>query len=197
MTAEGHGLEESGEGRAASDVSAEADLFWRFSLALYAKPGVKQACLALQDRLGVDVNVLFFCIWWPSGGKPRLDQEDFDGVLAEAAAWSRQVVVGLRTVRRALGSERAPAARLDGAALRKKVLAVELEAERLEQAMLVDAAIDRLSAHPSSEAGTPARTDEEIDRYFSWAGIQRRADDVRDLEAIVGQAIGDPSILQS
>jgi len=38
-----------------------ADRFWAFSLALYGKPGVAPALLGLQDRLGVDVNLLLFC----------------------------------------------------------------------------------------------------------------------------------------
>ena len=37
--------------------------FWDFSLEIYAKPGVAQACLALQDECGADVNLLLFCCW--------------------------------------------------------------------------------------------------------------------------------------
>ncbi|MCG8546534.1 MAG: TIGR02444 family protein, partial [Alphaproteobacteria bacterium] len=34
--------------------------FWNFSLRAYARPGVADACIRLQDRYGVDVNVLFY-----------------------------------------------------------------------------------------------------------------------------------------
>ena len=37
--------------------------FWQFSLDFYARPGVADACLELQDRAGVDVNVLFFVLY--------------------------------------------------------------------------------------------------------------------------------------
>jgi uncharacterized protein (TIGR02444 family) len=37
--------------------------FWRFSLSVYAAPGVADECLALQDTRGVDVNLLLFCAW--------------------------------------------------------------------------------------------------------------------------------------
>ena len=33
--------------------------FWRFSVKFYGEPGVAQACIDLQDQVGVDVNVLF------------------------------------------------------------------------------------------------------------------------------------------
>ena len=35
--------------------------FWNYSLALYARAEVAKTCLALQDRLGLDVNLLLFC----------------------------------------------------------------------------------------------------------------------------------------
>ena len=37
--------------------------FWRFSVKFYAVPGVAQACIELQDRAKVDVNILFFLLW--------------------------------------------------------------------------------------------------------------------------------------
>src|SRR5258708_13954699 len=37
--------------------------FWRFSLRFYRRPGVADACIALQDGCGVDVNILLFLLW--------------------------------------------------------------------------------------------------------------------------------------
>ena len=37
--------------------------FWQFSVKFYAMPGVADACIALQDKARVDVNVLFFLLW--------------------------------------------------------------------------------------------------------------------------------------
>jgi uncharacterized protein (TIGR02444 family) len=36
--------------------------FWKFSLPLYARPGVAETSLALQDRCNADVNMLFFVL---------------------------------------------------------------------------------------------------------------------------------------
>ena len=50
--------------------------FWNFSLRLYARAGVPDACLALQARHGIDVNLLFCCLWLgldtPERGAERL-----------------------------------------------------------------------------------------------------------------------------
>jgi len=35
--------------------------FWDFSLAVWGREAVKPACLALQARHGIDVNILLFC----------------------------------------------------------------------------------------------------------------------------------------
>ena len=35
-----------------------ADSLWRFSLALYARAGVAQALIALQDAHGFDINLI-------------------------------------------------------------------------------------------------------------------------------------------
>lgn len=52
-----------------SDLNLE-NRFWRFSLAVYAAPGVADECLALQERCGIDVNILLFCAW--VGGARRI-----------------------------------------------------------------------------------------------------------------------------
>jgi len=36
---------------------------WPFILALYAKPGVQQACLSLQDKAGADVLLVLLSAW--------------------------------------------------------------------------------------------------------------------------------------
>lgn len=179
---------DSNPDRDSIEFSTEADLFWRCSLELYAKPGVKRACLSLQDKLGIDVNVLFFCVWWPASGKLRLDDSDFEDVLTAAAEWHRQVVLGLRTVRRTLSAESAGTDRPDSSALRKQMLAVELEAEHMEQTIIARVAMDRLSSYASGDARQPARIAEEIGRYIAWTGFQCEPDDVRHLQTIVDQA---------
>ena len=37
--------------------------FWDFSLAVWGREAVEPACLALQARHGIDINVLLFCGW--------------------------------------------------------------------------------------------------------------------------------------
>ncbi|NVO13246.1 MAG: TIGR02444 family protein [Rhodoplanes sp.] len=119
---------------AAPDVGAGSP-FWRFSLATYRKSGVAEACLALQDGLGVDVNVLLFVLWLGAQGR-RLDDVEMQFVLDEAAGWAGEVVVPLRTVRRRLKDDAPLVATEAAQAFRTQVKRLELEAERLEQEAL-------------------------------------------------------------
>ena len=50
-------------------------VFWDFSLAVYGKPGFPQAAIALQDRHGLNVNMLLFCLWAGANGRLLAGEE--------------------------------------------------------------------------------------------------------------------------
>ena len=106
--------------------------FWDFSLRVYRQPGVPDACLALQDAAGADVNIVLFLLWHAAEGR-ALEAADIAALEALVGDWRRQVVVPLREVRRVLKSREADP---EAAALRRQVKQVELEAERLQQETL-------------------------------------------------------------
>lgn len=109
--------------------------FWAFSLAFYARPDVPDACLALQDHAGADVNVLLYLLHLARSGR-RLDATDVERIESAVAAWREGVVRPLRGVRRLL---KAPPTGFDDAAtaeLRSQLKRIELEAERLQQLVL-------------------------------------------------------------
>lgn len=109
--------------------------FWRFSLAVYAAPGVQAECLAAQDEHGADVNVLLYCLWLAAAERRALDADAMRAVLAAVEAWGRSVVLPLRAIRR--GMKPMPEMEhVDVQALRQGVAAIELRAEQIEQAFL-------------------------------------------------------------
>jgi uncharacterized protein (TIGR02444 family) len=110
---------------------------WRFSLAAYCAPGVPEACIALQDEYGTDINVLLLFLWMAT--RRRRAPATVDIARADAAVrdWRTRVVEPLRDVRRAMKSSPVLPRREESEALRKQVKTVELAAEQLEQALLV------------------------------------------------------------
>lgn len=124
--------------------------FWAYSLALYGRSGVDGACLALQDGLGLDVNMLLFCCWAGSRGRILEDQE-LGVLLATVRGIRHDVILPLRQARRSLKAmvpQMGPA----GQALRDKIKANELAAEAIQQDLMHNA-MPIANGPPSAPAG--------------------------------------------
>jgi uncharacterized protein (TIGR02444 family) len=106
--------------------------FWRFSLQFYRLPDVADACIALQEEAGVDVNLLLFLLWQGSLRR-SFPASDVAAIEGKIAGWRDATVVPLRAVRRILKSPPGLVAPEAAEAFRNRIKAVELEAERLQQ----------------------------------------------------------------
>src|SRR5436853_1579820 len=83
--------------------AAQASPFWRFSLRLYRAPGVGDACIALQEEAGVDVNLLLFLLWQATQRR-ALTAADIKALDETIGGWRDTAVIPLRNLRRALKS---------------------------------------------------------------------------------------------
>jgi uncharacterized protein (TIGR02444 family) len=145
---------------------------WRFALAHYRRRGVAVACLALQDGAGIDVNLLMFALWHGASGRGRLGRTALSRLVRAVAAWQSQVVMPLRDLRRrlkplvddpTLGLLVRP---ISG--LRSDVKRLELEAERVELAMLF--AMARAPIRSALDAQTRNRAARQnVARYLEIA----------------------------
>jgi uncharacterized protein (TIGR02444 family) len=126
-----------------------ANPFWDYALELYRRDGVEAACLELQERHGLDVNVVLLCCWLARRGIPA-DEAVLGRIAEMAEVWQEEFVRPLRTVRSRLkaaltkpqpGSIAARWPEL-AAALRQRALALEIDGERLEQLLLAELAAD-------------------------------------------------------
>lgn len=111
---------------------APGERFWRFSLDLYGRPEVAPACLRLQERLGLDVDLLLYCCWAASLGR-TLSAGDVRQAVASVQPWQREIVRPMRGVRARMKQGFAGLHAAAVEALRQLLLQVEIEAERIEQ----------------------------------------------------------------
>jgi len=168
--------------------------FWDFSLALYARAGVPEACLRLQARHGVDVNLLFFCLWVGHAHGGMLDRAAVERLKARVRAIHDDVVRPLRAARTALKPMVAEASGEFGAMLgrlRAEVKRIELDAEHIEQLML-DA--ERPSLAASAAAVAPrdaARANAET--YLAALDVSPDASDRADLATLIAALDGAES----
>ena len=110
-----------------------------FSLAVYGRDGVAEECLELQERLNLDINLLLFVAFTGAVDGVRMELQDIAAANGVVANWHAQIVCALRRARRTLKSVNADVGNPlhdVNAALRTQVKAAELEAEKIEQAML-------------------------------------------------------------
>ncbi len=100
--------------------------FWDFSLRVYGNDGVPAACIALQERHGIDVNLMLFSAWIGESGRGVLSGSDLEAALAATTALNRDIVCALRVIRDRLkgGMPPIPTERSD--ILRKMILEIEV-----------------------------------------------------------------------
>jgi uncharacterized protein (TIGR02444 family) len=124
---------------AAEAQSSQGSPFWRFSLRFYRQPMVADACIALQEEAGVDVNLLLF-LFWHATLKHVLSAAEVEALESQIGPWRDTTVIPLRAVRRALKSPPALVAGAVAELFRTRIKAVELEAERLQQEAMYELA---------------------------------------------------------
>ncbi len=121
-------------------------IFWDWALAVYARPGVAEACLELQDSHRQSIPYLLWVLWAADSHRALPTEVVRSGALL-AAQWEAAAVGPLRAARRGL---KPPAEGVPDAvrqALRAEVKVLELKAEQV----LINA-LEAMAPAPSGAA---------------------------------------------
>lgn len=121
---------------------------WSFMVKVYARPGVADACLRLQETYRLDVPLLLAVLFGRISGR-ELDPAAIRALDDACASWRDEVVRPLRNVRTKMKSHPWMAAMPRVPSLRESIKASELNAERIEGEMLEGL----LKAFPLAAAG--------------------------------------------
>lgn len=116
---------------------------WDWTLEAYGRPGVAEACLALQDRHRQNTSFLLWAVW-AEAADPALLARAAD----VARRWEMLALSPIREVRRALKPPFGGVADEPREGLRDEVKAVELRAERV--------LMEALEAMTGGRGGEPA-----------------------------------------
>ena len=98
---------------------------WDWSVRAYARPGVQDICLSLQDDDGQSVCLLLWAAW-----RGPVDAETLEAAVDTARSWHRTAIDPVRGVLRTL---KKPVPDMDDArrvSLREEIKRAELSAER-------------------------------------------------------------------
>jgi uncharacterized protein (TIGR02444 family) len=158
--------------------------FWNFSLLTYAKPEIARTCLELRARFGADVNLILFMLWAAARGR-RLEPLEIEKLANFVEDWRQHVILPLRLARRTLKTPPRGWPAQETEALRLRVKADELEAERLQQnAMSAFLAVDQAGQSDSPLAA--ARSN--LTNYASFLGATFSEKYISDLADTLSSA---------
>jgi len=167
-----------------------ASEFWDFTIAHYGRAGLSPAVIALQDRLGVDVNMMLLCCWAGSSGRGALGADDIDRALAVARPWQSEVVERLRAARRHLKPPPASAPEGPAEALRRRLLGCETDGEHVAQLMM-EVSVARTPDGARSAGDRLADSAVGLGHYLAAHGAAVSAADRADLATLLGAVFED------
>ena len=171
----------------------EADS-WAFALAIYARPGIAEACLTLQNEAGVDVMMLLMVTFAAVRHRTLLTQEEIKALDDSCRPWREQIVWPLRTIRAGLKNGPLPAPSSETEQFRARIKAIELAAEKLQNQLLAECVPLRA---PEQETVTPKQLRavlEGIVAHFSEKlGVRPRANLPSSINTVVEAAMQDAS----
>lgn len=143
---------------------------WEFAVERYGRPGVAACCLALQDQLGADVNLLLTAAWLARQGR-RWGEGEIEALQHHCADWREHCLLPLRRVRWFV---RGPAG---DTALYGQLKAAELAAERHQLAM-IEGWLATAGLPEAAAAGELLRVNlaAYLSRYGAAADVERLAE---------------------
>ena len=164
--------------------------FWNFAVRTYRCEGIAEACLALQNEHGADVNVVLFCCWMGTT-RGEFESKTLDMVLEFSRSWADRVVRPLRSVRTWMKIEgyadpKMPVESCNS--LRQRIKKVELEAEQLQENVM-QSMVDTIPGATLNVAEQTRATALNLRHYCEAEGIDCDHQAQTHLDSILSAAI--------
>jgi uncharacterized protein (TIGR02444 family) len=149
---------------------------------VYAKKGVKSACLSLQDKYSLNSNILVFCCWLASQNYSKLTEKDILEIIEKIKPWNEKIVQGLRRIRKIIARKY-----LDDKfdKLFNTVVENELFAERIERTLIAQA-LGEIKRDYDLGADKVSRALKNIFSYAKSQNINIHKVDLEKIYCIVG-----------
>jgi len=154
---------------------------WSFVLKVFENKEMQEACLLLEQRYALDVNVFLFGCWAAKESLPALTVDDIAVILQKTIPWRVKVLEPLKRLRESLPKKRNTPAmiRLYQDAVRNEILA-----EQIEQSLIVQsvAKLDRTSRDETGDEMNVANS--ALGNIFTYLRYQNITLHKNDLEKV-------------
>ncbi|MEE9451284.1 MAG: TIGR02444 family protein [Gammaproteobacteria bacterium] len=155
--------------------------FWEFSIAMYSQQEAKQGCLALQERLSMNVNIILFICWLAQTGRGRLQRNDFIKITHLLNRWHNAITQTLRGLRRLISKAFIPQ---NIQACKQDILSQEIAAEQIEQLMLAKH-FEQLSSAPRTTLQKATDAVVSMRTYAKSIGVTYNEQDQQAIQQIL------------
>ena len=172
------------------NINFEKHPLWDFALQVYGQNGVPSACIALQDRHTLDVNIILLSLWLGYSGRPLIDQTFLERVLDVSTRWNKEVVWKIRSARVVLKEKFSSIPLERSETLRQGLLALEIDCEHSE--LLAFAGI--VDTDPNTDLGEPLKLAiclANLSLYFNHLNIDFGVNDFTDIKLIISATFPD------
>lgn len=145
--------------------------FWDFSVDLYARGRVEDACLDLQNSYRIDVNLLLLC-YWHGLHHGEISDHTLELAMEQATRWNEAVIQPLRHVRKWMKDKQAlfPLGdQVQFESLRQRIKLDELAGEKYEQELLEQLCLSHAPNMPK-EVGVEV-CERNIKKLFAAIGL--------------------------
>jgi len=133
------------------DTAADGEDIWQQMVHLYQQPGVADHCLHCQDRFRLSITAMLSLILLAAAGRGAIRPPAAADIADESERWQAEVLRPLRQARNALKARLQTGAASDLTDLRHGLLARELDAERIEQRLILAKALAPGAMVPASD----------------------------------------------
>jgi uncharacterized protein (TIGR02444 family) len=112
-----------------------SNLFWSYSLEVYQRSGVSIGLLDLQNRFGIDVNMVLCCCWL-GASQNVLTQSHAAQLINHCRSWRENCLLPIRSARLYLKAQSLVHKQSSVHKLYNQTKTLELEAERWQQDLM-------------------------------------------------------------
>ena len=150
-----------------------AATFWAWASTHYARPGVADSLISIQDSAHLNVNIMLW-VCWAATAYDDIPRAVMQEAISSIGEWNRNVTTPLRSARREAKHFEKRSGFEKAAGLRDHIKSAELDAERIEIEILEKLAHAKLSPPPVGPAKPRARR--SLLQYAALAETPARKD---------------------
>jgi uncharacterized protein (TIGR02444 family) len=160
---------------------------WSFSVKLYAKPKIEEACVCLHEKYQINLNLLFFCCWLADEQYSPLNEKHIKKIIKKILPWHTRIIKPLRKLHKTFNKNQQNKKLKK---LNRDFVSSELLAEQIEQSLIIQAT-KILEKQLDTDCNKTNTALSNIFTYLKYQNINLHKNDLEKIYRIVKICFGE------